>query len=128
MFPLGHELVYDNYNALVFAFAPTERASEAFVSVAGYPKWVTLFFAYGVQLHDPGGRLQGVGSRVRSIRLRSAQQLSEPAIQALIEQAIHPHREALSRAGPLHTCVKSVSAKQRSRRFPSSSAKGQNAA
>ncbi len=44
LFPRGYELVYDNYNALVFGFSPTERASDALVSVAGYPKWVTLFF------------------------------------------------------------------------------------
>jgi hypothetical protein len=34
-FPRGHELVYDNYNALVFGFATTERTSDAFLSVAG---------------------------------------------------------------------------------------------
>ena len=32
LFPLGHELVYDNYNALVFGFAPTDRT---FLGVAG---------------------------------------------------------------------------------------------
>jgi hypothetical protein len=34
-FPRGFELVYDNYNALVFAYAPTERASDAILSIAG---------------------------------------------------------------------------------------------
>jgi len=112
----GHELVYDNYNALVFAFSPTERSSEAFISVAGYPKWVNLFFSHGASLSDPGHLLQGSGVRVRSIRLRSAEQLFEPAIQTLIAQAMEPHREELLRAGPLKTVVKVVSAKQRSRR------------
>ena len=116
MFPRGYELVYDNYNALVFGFSPTERTSEAFISVAGYPKWVTLFFLRGVDLQDPKGLLQGVGKQVRSIRLRSARQLSEPAVKALIAQATEPHREALHRAKPLQTIVKSVSPKQRSRR------------
>lgn len=36
LFPQGHDLVYDNYNARVFAFSPTERSSEALLSVAGY--------------------------------------------------------------------------------------------
>ncbi len=26
LFPRGHDLVFDNYNALVFAFSPTERS------------------------------------------------------------------------------------------------------
>jgi hypothetical protein len=125
MFPRGHELVYDNYNALVFAFSPTERSSEAFLSVAGYPKWVNLFFSHGAGLSDPGRLLQGSGSRVRSIRLQSPEQLQEPAIHALIVQAMKPHREALLRANPLQTAIKAVSAKQRSRR---PAVKGENAA
>ena len=31
MFPRGFELVYDNYNALVFGISPTERTSDAFI-------------------------------------------------------------------------------------------------
>lgn len=116
LFPQGHELVYDNYNALVFGFSATERTSDAFLSVAGYPRWVTLFFLRGTRLTDPGRLLQGSGSQVRSIRLHSARQLSEPAVRALIEQAALAHRDALGRAGPLKTSVKSVSAKQRPRR------------
>jgi len=114
-FPRGHELVFDNYNALVFAISPSERSTDAFVSVAGYPKWVTLFFSYGVDLDDPQGLLEGTGSRVRSIRLKSADQLLQPAVRALIEQAATPLRQALLEAAPLSTTVKMVSAKQRPR-------------
>ena len=116
LFPRGYELVYDNYNALVFGFSPAERSSEAFLSVAGYPRWVNLFFLRGVDLKDPERLLQGSGSQVRSIRLESAGQLLEPAVQALIAQAIEPHRKALDGAGPRQTSIKSVSAKQRARR------------
>lgn len=126
LFPRGHELVFDNYNALVFAFASTERASDAFLSVAGYPRWVTLFFLSGVDLRDPGNLLQGTGRQVRSIRLERASALADPAVQALIGQAIDAHREALDRAGPLQTRIKSVSAKQRSRQPAKSSATGRN--
>lgn len=123
LFPRGHELVYDNYNALVFGFAATERTSDAFLSVAGYPNWVTLFFLHGANLDDPSRLLQGAGSQVRSIRLRSAEQLDEQPVQALIEQAARPYREALLRAAPLRTTIKSVSAKQRPRRSSAPSAR-----
>jgi len=116
LFSHGHELVYDNYNALVFAFSCTDRTPDAFVSLAGYPKWVTLFFLPGVGLHDPRSLLQGSGAKVRSVRLRSAQQLLDPAVQALIAQAMEPRRAALLAAGPLQTTIKLVSAKQRARR------------
>ena len=42
--PRAVELVYDNYNALVIGFGPTERASDAIFSIAVYPRWVSLFF------------------------------------------------------------------------------------
>lgn len=115
MFPRGHELVYDNYNALVFGFSPSERASQAFISVAAYPQWVNLFFAHGASLSDHYGLLKGSGSRVRSIRLTSAEHLLMPAVQALIEQATEPYRETYQSAGPLQTTIRAVSAKQRPR-------------
>ncbi|RQP25809.1 DUF1801 domain-containing protein [Piscinibacter terrae] len=115
LFPRGHELVFDNYNALVFAISPTDRSTDAFVSVAGYPKWVTLFFSHGVDLDDPQQLLEGTGSRVRSIRLKSAGDLLQPAVQALIGQAAAAASDELQGAPALSTTVKMVSAKQRPR-------------
>jgi hypothetical protein len=116
LFPRGHELVYDNYNALVFAFASTNRSSGAILSIAAYPRWVTLFFANGVALADPQGLLQGDGARVRSIRLQSPEDLDRRDVLQLIALAMAPHAPALAAAQPLQTIVKSVSAKQRPRR------------
>ena len=119
-FPRGYELVYDNYNALVFAFSPSERASDAVVSVAGYPKWVTLFFLHGATLPDPSGVLQGSGSQVRSVRLAPLERLLEPAVQALISSAIQTAVPEFSAAPSLATVIKSVSAVQRPRVPPES--------
>src|ERR1700755_1377263 len=91
MFPRGFELVYDNYNALVFGISPTERTSDAFISVAGYPRWVTLFFLHGASLDDPEGLLAGDGKQVRSIRLREASDLDAAPVRALVAQAVAPH-------------------------------------
>jgi hypothetical protein len=116
MFPRGFELVFDNYNALVFRISPTERTSDAFISVAGYPRWVTLFFLHGASLRDPHGLLVGEGKQVRSIRLADAAQLDRADVQDLIAQAVRPHTSALRAAPPLGTIVKSVLATQRPRR------------
>jgi len=116
LFPRGFELVFDNYNALVFAISPTEQASDAFISVAGYPRWVTLFFLYGSELHDPLGLLEGSGKQVRSIRLTTPASLGSSEVKALIEQAVRPHRPALQAAPLLTTVIKAVAARQRSRR------------
>jgi hypothetical protein len=116
LFPRGFELVYDNYNALVFSISPTERTSDAFISVAGYPKWVTLFFLFGADLHDPIGLLEGQGKRVRSIRLKNPAQINMPEVEALIAQAIRPRTSALLAAPTLTAIIKAISAKQRPRR------------
>ena len=116
--PRGFELVYDNYNALVFGFSATDRTSDAVLSIAGYPSWVTLFFLKGATIADAKGLLEGSGSRVRSIRLASPEDLSRADIRALIAAAMGVDKAAFARAAPLATIVKSVSARQRPRRPP----------
>lgn len=116
LFPRGHELVFDNYNALVFGISATERTTDSFVSIAGYPKWVTLFFLRGVDLVDPAGLLVGDGKQVRSIRLESAADLDRPEVLALIAQATLPHASTFGAAPPLTTTVRMVGEKQRPRR------------
>ena len=115
-FPRGFELVYDNYNALVFAFSSSERASDAILSVAGYPRWVTLFFAHGTTLPDPTHILEGGGTQFRSVKLQPPSRLTEHAVQELINAAKAAAGAELEAAPPLATLVKSVSAKQRARK------------
>ena len=114
--PRGVEMVFDNYNALVFGIGPTDRTRESFISIAGYPKWVTLFFLDGESLHDPDGLLEGEGKQVRGIRLKTPADMATPAVAALIAQAIATRRDALATAAPLSTVIKAEVEKQRPRR------------
>lgn len=115
-FPRGHEMVFETYNALVFGFAPTLRRKDSFISVAGYPRWVTLFFLDGASLDDPQGLLEGEGKQVRGMRLTSAAMLDEPAVRALIDQACAPYSAAYEQAEPLRTSLLQVSEKTKPRR------------
>jgi len=115
-FPRGVEMVFDNYNALVFGIGATDASRDSFISIAGYPKWVTLFFLNGTDLDDPEGLLQGDGKQVRSIRLGAPAELDSPAVAALIAQAIAPRAQALAAAPPLSTVIKTEVACQRPRR------------
>lgn len=116
LFPRGYELVYDNYNALVFAYGPSERSSEVVLSLAAYPRWLTLFFAQGASLTDPDSLLQGHGTHIRGIRLAAPAQLSSAPVMNLIAEAMARAEQALREAPRLGTIVKSVSARQRPRR------------
>lgn len=114
LFPGAVEMVYDNYNALVIGYGPTDRTSDVLCSIAVYPKWVTLFFLRGTKLDDPEKLLGGSGKIVRQIRLRAATDLDKPAIRALIAQTIERSEKPLT--GPRRLVIKLVSAKQRPRR------------
>jgi hypothetical protein len=115
--PGAVELVYDNYNALVVGFGPSERASEAVVSLAIFPRWVTLcFIQHGPDIPDPLGLLKGSGNVVRHTRLTTAKDLERPAIRRLIAEALARGDVAIDRHRKRRVIVKSVSARQRPRR------------
>ena len=109
-------LVYDNYNALAIGFGPGDKAGEAILSLAVMPRWVTLCFLYGVHLADPDGLLKGEGRRVRHVRLHTPEAFDDPAIQALIAEALAKAERPIDPAQPQRLIIKSVSAKQRPRR------------
>jgi hypothetical protein len=114
--PAAHVLVYDNYNALAIGFGPSERPSDIVFSLAFYPRWVSLFFAKGAGLADPGRRLKGSGSVVRHIVLEKVTVLNEPEVLELMRNALERAGVSL-RDGPRgKLIIKSVSAKQRPRR------------
>lgn len=109
-------LVYDNYNSLAIGFGPTEKASNAALSLAVFPRWVTLHFLDGAGLPDPGGILRGAGSRVRHVRLHHPQALDDPGIEALVAEAVARAEPPFDTAADQRLVIKSVSAKQRPRR------------
>jgi hypothetical protein len=115
LLPGAVELVYDNYNALALAFGPTERASELILSIALYPRWVSVFFTRGAELDDPEGLLRGSGNRMRHIVLESAATLDRGPVRALVREAVATHPKPLAR-GRGRTIIRSVSAAQRPRR------------
>jgi len=109
-------LVYDNYNALAVGFGPSQRASEAIVSIAVYPRWASLFFLQGKNLDDPAKLLKGQGSKVRHIVLKRAADLDTPGVRALLKQALERAAVPLDPAHRGQLAIRAVAAKQRPRR------------
>lgn len=109
-------MVYDNYNALAIGFGPGEKASQAVLSLAVMPRWVTLCFLHGVGLPDPHGLLNGSGNQVRHIRLHTAEAFDDPRIQQLIEAALERCEPPIDETGEQRLIIKSISARQRPRR------------
>jgi hypothetical protein len=113
--PGAIEMVYDNYNALVIGFSPTERPSDAILSLVIFPKRVSVCFIQGKHLPDPHGVLVGDGNQVRFIRLDAdAAILDTPAIRALVSEAIAFGETPFAGRGRL--VIRAISKKQRPRR------------
>jgi hypothetical protein len=116
-YPGAVEFVYDNYNALVIGFGPNERPSEAWFSIALYPRYVTLYLLQGAFLDDPDHLLQGMGKQVRSIRLEpDASVLERPSVRALLDAAIEEGGVSWNRRQPRQIQIRWISKKQRPRR------------
>jgi len=109
------ELVYDNYNALAIAFAPSERRADVVFSITLYPRWVSLFFARGATLSDPQQLLRGSGSTVRHIVLEDASVLNRPPVRALMAQALAGAAKPDRKAGR-RVIIKLIAKKRRPRR------------
>ncbi len=116
--PTANELVYDNYNFFVIGYGPTERPSDAILSLAAQANKLALCFLWGKRLPDPTRRLRGDGSQTRSLPLNSASDLSDPDVDALIAAAVDLARQPFPATGRGRLIIRSVSAKQRPRRKP----------
>ena len=115
--PGAVQFVYDNWNGLVVGFGPTERPSEAVVSIIMLPDHVSLCFIQDApSLPDPQRLLKGSGNVVRHIRLSSARDLDSPAIRALIKAAIRQSDVPFVRGARGRLVIRSISKKQRPRR------------
>jgi hypothetical protein len=113
--PGAVEMVYDNYNALVIGFSPTEHPSDAVLSIVIFPKRVSICFIQGKHLPDPERLLIGDGNQVRFMRLDSAAAvLDTPPVRALVAEAIAFGEAPFRGKGRL--VIRSISKKQRPRR------------
>ena len=117
-FPTANELVYDNYNFFVIGYSPTERPSDAIVSMAAGANGVGLCFIRGAALPDPKKVLLGSGNQTRFIRLESAGVLARSEVKALVAAAVAQSSVPFRAGSRGSLIIRSVSAKQRPRRRP----------
>ncbi|MFO1076253.1 MAG: DUF1801 domain-containing protein [Planctomycetota bacterium] len=82
--------VYENQNALVISYSPSEHGYEGVCSLSLYPDKVHLHFAQGASLSksDPHKLLQGRGKTVRHVVLDSVRDFERAAIEALMAAAL----------------------------------------
>lgn len=86
-YPDCNELIYDNYNALAIGFAPTDKAGDAFCSLAVYSKHVNFGFNRGSEIADHNKILNGKGSLYRYITIKDKKNFPAADIKKLLKEA-----------------------------------------
>lgn len=94
IYPDSYELIYDNYNALAVGFAVSDRAGDAFCSIAVYADYVNFGFNRGSEIEDPEKMLAGSGNLYRRIMVRTKDDFPKVYIKKLLRRA---YAHALSR-------------------------------
>jgi hypothetical protein len=113
--PGAVEMVYDKANALVVGFGPTEKPSEAVLSVVVYPRWILLYFLQGAALADRNGLLKGAGKIGRHIRLTGAKTLDDPLVRELMDDAVELMEVRFTPGQKSRVVIRQVAASRRSR-------------
>jgi hypothetical protein len=68
-------------------YYPGEPSGRGFMSIGPQKKYVNLYFMNGIDLPDPAGLLTGTGKRMRHVKIKTAGDLRDPALVALIKAA-----------------------------------------
>jgi hypothetical protein len=109
--------VYENQNALVIAYSPTENGYDGLCSLAVYPRWTKLFFAKGALLSqsDPSQLLQGRGT-VRHVVLHTVADFDRAEIEVLMAAALKLAKLRLDASAQGSVIIKAEAQKQRALR------------
>ena len=87
--PTANETDWDAYNAVSMGFHYTPQWQHgSFVHIAVYAKHVNLGFNGGAELPDPAGVLEGKGSSIRHITLRTVADLDAPYLDSYLRAAV----------------------------------------
>lgn len=110
--------VYENQDALVISYSPTEHGYDGLCSIALNPGGVKLFFGQGTRLSkaDPGKRLQGRGKTVRHVVLDSVADFDRTEIEALMAAALKLAKLRPDAGAKGSLIIQAASQKQRARR------------
>jgi hypothetical protein len=84
--PDADEYLKLGWKVIWYGFGP--KMPDQFAVVMPTRNHVGLGFAYGSDLPDPKGKLEGTGKRMRHVKLRTAADAADPAIAALLRAQV----------------------------------------
>ena len=92
------EIVWPRQRIASYGVGP-RKMTEHYAYVAMLESHVNLGFYHGASLKDPAGLLEGMGKKLRHVKLRSLADVRRPAVRALLREAIRDRRSPAARGG-----------------------------
>lgn len=83
--PTVREKVHLGWGVIHYVAGP--RMSDMVIALVPQRTYVNLEFADGVELPDPGHRLEGTGKRLRHVKVRTAEDADHPDVRLLLRAA-----------------------------------------
>ena len=110
--------VYENQDALVISYSPTEHGYDGLCSISLYPDRVHLGFGQGALLSKsvPNKLLQGSGKTVRYVVLNSVADFDRAEIEVLIAAAVKLAKVRLDASAKGSVIIKAEAQKERALR------------
>jgi len=90
VFPDALEMV--DAPSKIIAYGTGRKYADLVCALAPFTFHVNLMFGQGTVLTDPVGLLQGSGKRARHVKINRMEDLAQPAVRELIEEAIRLKR------------------------------------
>ena len=82
---------------LAFGFGPAggTRLRNFAIALIPHAAHVNVQLADGALLHDPTGIVEGTGKRIRHVKCRTLDDVTRPALRALLEEQVALRRPAM---------------------------------
>lgn len=82
------EIIWDATNTVGPSYGFSDKNRDHFIHLPTYTSYVNIGFTNGTSLEDPEERLVGSGTKIRHIKLTRIEDLDDPYIRKLIDQAV----------------------------------------
>ena len=85
--PSACEVVRLGDRAATYGVGP-RRMVDGYAYILPHTRWVNLGFYRGAYLADPNAVLEGTGAKMRHVKVRSLEDVGNPALRTLVEAAL----------------------------------------
>jgi len=72
-----------------------KKMSQHFCYIGAFKAHVNLGFYYGAELADPMVLLEGTGKKLRHIKVKSSDEVDNPALREILEASLEERKDAL---------------------------------